>query len=41
MKTDIKEQDGCYLLDMELPGFKKRGYSDGIKEWLSEYSRKT
>lgn len=23
MKTDIKEKDGSYLLDVELPGFKK------------------
>lgn len=27
MKTDIKEKDGSYLLDVELPGFKKEDIS--------------
>lgn len=27
MKTDIKEKDGNYLLDIELPGFKKEDIS--------------
>ncbi len=24
MKTDVRELDGNYLLDMELPGYKRR-----------------
>ncbi|MCJ7854838.1 Hsp20/alpha crystallin family protein [Lachnospiraceae bacterium NSJ-143] len=27
MKTDIKEKDGSYILDMDLPGFKKEDIS--------------
>ena len=27
MRTDIHENDGCYTLDVELPGFKKENIS--------------
>lgn len=27
MKTDIREQDGCYELDIDLPGYKKEDIS--------------
>lgn len=32
MKTDIKEEDGKYLLDVELPGFKKEDINADLKD---------
>lgn len=32
MKTDIKEQDGTYLLDMDLPGYGKEDISAELKD---------
>lgn len=41
MKTDIKEQDGCYLLDMELPGFKKEDIQMELKNgYLSIHAKR-
>ena len=34
MKTDIRDVDGNYELEIDLPGFKK----DPAEEWLSEHS---
>ena len=38
MKCDIKEKDGNYLLDIELPGYKKEKYSYGFKGWIFDNS---
>ncbi|WP_416324614.1 Hsp20/alpha crystallin family protein [[Eubacterium] hominis] len=32
MKTDIREKDGNFILDMELPGFKKEDIQMELKE---------
>lgn len=41
MKTDIKEQDGHYLLDMELPGFKKEDIQLELKNgYLSIHAKR-
>ena len=32
LKTDVKEVDGNYELDMELPGFKKEDINAGLKD---------
>lgn len=32
MKTDIREQDGKYVLDMELPGYKKEDIRMELKD---------
>lgn len=32
MKTDIKEEDGKYLLDVELPGFAKEDINADLKD---------
>lgn len=32
MKTDIREKEGNFILDMELPGFKKEDISMELKE---------
>ncbi|MEF9920792.1 MAG: Hsp20/alpha crystallin family protein [Erysipelotrichaceae bacterium] len=32
MKTDIKEKDGNYLFDMELPGYKKEDIKIDLKD---------
>ena len=41
MKTDIKEQDGCYLLDMELTGFKKEDIQMELKNgYLSIHAKR-
>ena len=32
MKTDIREKDGKYMLDIELPGFKKEEIKIALKE---------
>ena len=41
MKTDIKDQDGHYLLDMELPGFKKEDIQLELKNgYLSIHAKR-
>lgn len=35
MRTDIREKDGNYLLEIELPGFKKEAHPGRIKRRLS------
>ena len=32
MKTDIREKDGKYMLDIELPGFKKEDIKVALKD---------
>lgn len=32
MKTDIQEKDGMYMLDIELPGFRKEDISISLKD---------
>ncbi len=32
MKTDVKEQDGAYELEMELPGYKKEDVTAQLKD---------
>ena len=36
MKTDIREQEDGYLLDIELPGFKKGRNQNGTGRRLSD-----
>ena len=38
MKTDIRDVDGNYELEIDLPGFRERGCEDPAEEWLSEHS---
>lgn len=41
MKTDIQEQDGQYLLDIELPGYKKEDIQAELKDgYLTIQARK-
>ncbi len=40
MKTDIKEKDGNYILDMDLPGCKKEDVALKLEKRLSYSSRK-
>lgn len=41
MKTDIKEKDGNYLLDMELPGFNKEDIQMELKDgYLSVHAKR-
>ena len=37
MRTDVKEVDDNYVLDMELPGFDKKDISIELKRWLFKY----
>ena len=37
MKTDIRDVDGNYELEIDLPGFKKE-CENPAEEWLSEHS---
>ena len=36
MKTDIRETDGSYELDVDLPGFKKDEIQGSAERWLSD-----
>ena len=36
MRTDIHENDGCYTLDVELPGFKKENISLELREFVED-----
>ena len=40
MKTDIKEKDGNYLLDIELPGYGKENVSAELKDGYLTISAK-
>ena len=39
MKTDIRETDGSYELEMDLPGFKKDEIKVLSERWLSDHQR--
>ena len=39
MKTDVKETDNAYELDIDLPGYKKEEVTAKIGEWLSDHQR--
>ena len=39
MKTDIREKDGQYLLEIEVPGFSKGGYSSAAAFAVSSIRR--
>ena len=39
MKTDIRETDGSYELDVDLPGFKIDEISATLGKWLSDHLR--
>ena len=34
MKADIQEQGNNYIIDMDLPGFKKRRYKNILRKWI-------
>lgn len=39
MKTDIRDNDGHYELDVDMPGFSKEDIKSGIEGWLSYHQR--
>lgn len=40
MKTDVREKDGNYVLDIDLPGYDKNDIKIGINRWISNsYSK--
>lgn len=41
MKTDVREKDGNYVLDMELPGYKKEDIHLALKEGYLNISAET
>jgi Hsp20/alpha crystallin family. len=38
MKTDVKETDEGYEVDVDLPGFKKEEIKLNLGKWLSDHS---
>ena len=37
MKTDVRETEDAYEVDIDLPGFKKDEVTITVEKWLSEY----